>query len=146
MRAHNNFTDKEKWCPGCEKWLSLDDFSTDNRSKSGKKSRCNKCFALYNQPYLQKWVRFKRYGVTQEQYDAMYKKQNGCCAVCGNPFEDTKKLRPEIDHDHVTGVVRGLIHGFCNIMLGAAHDDPETLRLGAKYLDLHKKLTFTPLE
>jgi len=57
----------------------------------------------------------KRYGLTQEQVDAMVAQQGGICAICGGP-PGTKGFH--IDHDHTTGEVRGLLCGSCNVGVG----------------------------
>lgn len=40
-----------------------------------------------------------------------------------------------IDHNHTTGVARGLLCGNCNSMIGLAKEDPETLRAAARYVE-----------
>ena len=42
-----------------------------------------------------------------------------------------------VDHEHSTGVVRGLLCTNCNTMLGHAKDNPDTLRAGIDYLAKH---------
>src|SRR5581483_6875112 len=51
-----------------------------------------------------------KYGLTPEQYRAMLTDQRGCCKICGRVFKRT----PNIDHDHATGRVRGLLCFICN--------------------------------
>jgi Recombination endonuclease VII len=76
----------------------------------------------------------KRYGLTEDDYDTMYHRQNGRCAICGKlPFN---KLLV-VDHDHETGQVRDLLCGGCNSGLGMFRDDPETLEAAASYLARH---------
>ena len=50
----------------------------------------------------------KRYGVTPEDYGRMLEKQGGCCEICGRPSTDYKRSL-SIDHDHLTGNIRGLL-------------------------------------
>jgi len=38
------------------------------------------------------------------------------CAFCGLPLPDDNTVH--LDHDHVTGRKRGLVHAKCNIMIG----------------------------
>lgn len=73
------------------------------------------------------------YGITVDEYDALLKAQGGVCAICGKP---PKTRRLGVDHDHKTGVVRGLLCYFCNHrLLGGVKDDVEKLRAAVKYLD-----------
>jgi hypothetical protein len=59
--------------------------------------------------------------------------QDGVCAICRRPPK-TKRL--EVDHDHKSGLVRGLLCWRCNHrVLGQAGDDAELLRSAAQYLD-----------
>ena len=69
-------------------------------------------------------------GVTVEQYDAMLDAQGGGCAICGNP---PKTRRLDVDHDHRTGKVRGLLCHRCNRTL-ASWIDAEWLRSSLAYV------------
>lgn len=66
------------------------------------------------------------YGITPEQYDEMFKTQNGKCAACGREQEDGARHvdRLQVDHDHSTGAVRGLLCSTCNRALGFLSDSP----------------------
>lgn len=72
-----------------------------------------------------------RYGLTKEQIQELYAEQNGRCAIC-NKSEDTAKL--VIDHDHETGVIRGLLCQPCNAGLGMFHDNKDNLLAAIAYL------------
>lgn len=72
------------------------------------------------------------YGITMDDYDKMYKKQNGCCEICSKRFE---KLF--IDHSHVTNKVRGLLCGACNKMIGFAKENTVTLVNAIQYINKH---------
>lgn len=54
----------------------------------------------------------KTYGITGEQYWALYEAQGGRCAICAWASGKTKRLA--VDHDHQTGLVNGLLCGRCN--------------------------------
>ena len=53
------------------------------------------------------------YGLTNEQLDELYTKQNGICPICGKSLEQSF----EIDHDHSSGMIRGLLHRECNVLI-----------------------------
>ena len=74
----------------------------------------------------------RKYGITPEEYTAMFLSQNGVCAICGTPPEAHKKLA--IDHNHITGKVRGLLCYKCNVMLGSANDSIVILNASIDYL------------
>ncbi len=55
-----------------------------------------------------------RYGITMQEFDAMVEAQEGACAICGDV--PTKGVLT-VDHDHDTGVIRGLLCRRCNSWL-----------------------------
>lgn len=62
----------------------------------------------------------------------MLSKQNGVCAICKtNPYPDKKFC---VDHDHNTGVVRGLLCDLCNRGIGLMRDDVVILASAIDYL------------
>ena len=63
-----------------------------------------------------------QFGLTIEDYDAMYTKQGGVCAICQQPETSSrngKVYRLAVDHDHNTGKVRGLLCFKCNSAMGS---------------------------
>lgn len=86
---------------------------------------------------LKFWRRehLKKYGLTPETFDAMLVSQGGGCKVCaGLPGG---KGTFHVDHDHATGLVRGLLCHCCNLALGLVKDDATRLRRLAAYLENH---------
>ena len=84
--------------------------------------------------YTNNTKRRGKYGITSDEYIAMVKDQRGLCAICDRPMT----RHPHVDHDHDTGVIRGLLCYTCNVGLGSFGDDPERLRAAAKYVEAHK--------
>ena len=83
---------------------------------------------------IRNWRLLQNYGITNQDYEQMLENQGFCCAGCGlhqNILE--KKLN--VDHDHVTGKVRGLLCGNCNRALGLVKDNMETLVRLQEYLE-----------
>lgn len=83
--------------------------------------------------YRRKNLRTK-YGITLEQYNRMFNAQNGCCVVCGVHQSEVKHVF-HVDHDHLTGKVRGILCFRCNAALGNVGDSVETLKKMIKYLE-----------
>lgn len=82
------------------------------------------------------------FGITREEYMSMYSHQHGCCAICGGqePIVDSKTGKQRnlaIDHDHVTGKIRGLLCSRCNLVLGKVRDDVNLLATMIGYLHDH---------
>ena len=84
-----------------------------------------------------------RYGLTRESWTAIYEGQRGLCAICEIPMPPRPMKQAEIqpgtslahiDHDHVTGKVRGLLCFSCNRGIGSLGDDPARLRRALDYL------------
>lgn len=76
------------------------------------------------------------YGITVEDYQRLLQSQEGLCAICRLPPGDEVL---HVDHDHVTGKVRGLLHSNCNRGLGLFCDNPEALRRAAEYVEKSKQ-------
>lgn len=75
-------------------------------------------------------------GVPAGFFDLTHGIQGGVCAIClGPPAEGDRGDRLHVDHDHVTGEVRGLLCSHCNTALGKFRDDPARLRRAAEYLE-----------
>jgi hypothetical protein len=72
-----------------------------------------------------------QYGITVADYDAMYARQGGKCAIC-DTFKEKGKL--VVDHNHKTGKVRELLCHLCNAMIGCAREDIAILAAAAAYL------------
>jgi hypothetical protein len=84
----------------------------------------------------------RQYNLTVQEYDAMFDQQNGLCSICHEPETDVDRRTKEVkrlavDHDHYTGVVRGLLCRSCNLAVGQMDDDPARLRSAADYLEAH---------
>jgi Recombination endonuclease VII len=82
-------------------------------------------YVEYNKEYHLK----KAYNLTLEDYDLMYSRQNGLCAVCLQFF---KVLY--VDHSHDTEEIRGLLCRNCNLGLGFLKDSIDILQQAIEYL------------
>lgn len=74
----------------------------------------------------------RRYGITRADYWDLHKYQGGVCYICQRATGKTKRLT--VDHDHKTGMVRGLLCSTCNTILGHFRDDPAHAQRIVEYL------------
>ncbi|GAC1529093.1 MAG: hypothetical protein NVS2B6_17170 [Thermoleophilaceae bacterium] len=103
------------------------------------RGRCVTCYEAYRvardaRPKGPQWrtaSKLRAYGMTPAQYNDMADAQGRRCAIC----RDEGLLC--VDHDHDTGVVRGLLCGNCNRALGQLKDSPQRARAAASYLESH---------
>lgn len=77
-----------------------------------------------------------RYGINNAIYASLIKGQNYSCATCRR-HASVFKRGLVIDHNHDTGVVRGLLCTGCNTALGHVLEKPEVLRALANYLEYY---------
>lgn len=76
----------------------------------------------------------RHYGMSLADYHTRLTEQGGCCAICGRDPEGFVRAFA-VDHDHVTGRVRGILCPDCNRGLGGFQDSPDLLRRAADYLE-----------
>jgi hypothetical protein len=85
----------------------------------------------------------KTYKITLEDYNVMLIMQNNLCAICKTheDYMDRKKgikRSLAVDHDHITGKVRGLLCHKCNTAIGLFNDTLSTVESAINYLRHHK--------
>lgn len=73
----------------------------------------------------------RTYGITEAQYDVLLKFQGGKCFICRRP---PAKRRLEVDHDHKSGLIRGLLCWFCNKKVIGSATDPAIFARATEYL------------
>jgi hypothetical protein len=81
-----------------------------------------------------------KYNLSPEKFNEMSKEQGGVCAISGMPpTEGGRFSRLSVDHDHVSGQVRRLLHSEINRALGMFRENPEWLRRAADYIEYWNK-------
>jgi hypothetical protein len=85
----------------------------------------------------------KDFGITLDEYNAMFEMQKGLCAVCGEPQKIRDKYgnlrRFSVDHHHKTGRVRQLLCGPCNLSIGLVKENVVTLNSMIDYIKRHEE-------
>lgn len=79
-----------------------------------------------------------KYGIGDDEYDAMMKAQDYRCAICRAKTRNSTwgTLALFIDHDHETGKVRGLLCNKCNTAMSIV-ENPEHLVRAVEYMRAH---------
>ncbi len=155
-----------KICTKCKQELNLELFSKNKVSKDGYSWHCKKCLAANRREYRDKnkdkankyAKEYRRkhpekyrssqmkslYGINLEQYNKMFEKQKGLCAICGLP-ETHKNMHGvkgiSLDHNHHSKKVRGLLCNNCNLGIGQLKVDTFgalNLQKAIKYLKLYE--------
>jgi len=80
----------------------------------------------------------RSYGISLRDYDSMFERQNGRCAICG-VHADSLSVSLCVDHNHKTGKVRELLCRKCNFALGYMNDDISIFKSALLYLEKHEK-------
>lgn len=73
--------------------------------------QCRQCVRTWHNKYTRK----------KQNYDVWFQQQAGLCAFCCLPLEANSN-RTCLDHDHVTGRERGLVHAVCNHMVAGVEN------------------------
>ena len=134
-------TSTHKVCAKCNIKKERSEFHKDSARADGITAYCKQCKLAINNKWRgynpeemkqsQRRTRRKReYGVTAEEYDQMLEDQENKCHICKSEIG----YEAAVDHDHLTGIVRGLLCRNCNVGLGHFKDSIETLKSAVEYL------------
>lgn len=135
--VHEEAAPYRKKCPRCGKDKSLEDFVRNRSRPQGRGSYCRRCHNEDQRGWHEsrggRWrylVRY-RYGADSTVVERMLEGQGRKCAIC------RKRGATHVDHDHDTGVLRGILCFNCNRMLGYARDDLIWFEKAIAYLEQH---------
>lgn len=91
---------------------------------------------FYDQQHLTEGeieVRVRGYQLTVAGYRRLLEDQRHRCAICS--YRPQRSAELVIDHNHKTGMVRGLLCAKCNTALGLFRDSPDVLDAAIEYLE-----------
>lgn len=132
-----NIIEGYKHCPKCDCYKPVAQFFLHSARGDGRQPYCKTCRAAHRNLRTE-WLSDK-YGISPQDYTTLLHEQEGKCAICGclptRIREDGIEVF-HIDHDHVTGVVRGLLCAACNQRVGRIENMPsDLLERTLEYLD-----------
>jgi hypothetical protein len=123
-----------KVCTKCKEEKSIKAFYEKSGGRSGVAAICIPCHNKISKEHHLK----SRYGLTIEQLDLLFEQQGGRCAICFTFEPGGRYDNLHIDHDHNTGVVRGLLCASCNLGIGYLKDSTSVLKSATSYLERFK--------
>jgi hypothetical protein len=123
-----------KECITCHQSKELTNFyGKSSECKTCAKTRTKKWKSNNREKYLhqrrKKWTE-EKYNLTSEEFDFIFQKQNGSCAIC-----HTKNIKLCVDHNHNTNKNRGLLCKKCNCAIGLLQENPLFLQSAIDYLN-----------
>lgn len=84
-------------------------------------------------PHGKLWAKHNRlktiYGISPDEHQLLHQQANHCCQICGQ-----NKHRLVVDHDHDSGMIRGVLCDKCNRGLGFFDDNPVKFQQAIDYL------------
>ena len=116
-------------------------YKGDSKFRAAEKTRTIK----FNKEHPEKRRKIDRrtklrskYGIVELDFDKFYNNQKGCCAICGiHQSRLTRSL--DVDHNHETDKIRGLLCSKCNLALGGFQVDESGVSLLKKAIQYLRK-------
>lgn len=142
-RPLSTFADaRGRVCTACGYYFSWAEFARENRFNT-RRSRCRKCRLKLEPDGRSKRqrslaTRISLYKISRSALRNLWVRQQRKCAICKRAVHLTSKDRSKVanvDHDHKTGLIRGLLCDKCNHGLGNFQDRPEFMRAAIRYLE-----------
>jgi hypothetical protein len=72
------------------------------------------------------------YGIRLVEYERLLEAQGGLCGICHRPPRGTRPL--DVDHDHASGRIRGLLCGNCNRAISLLDENPDLFDSAKAYI------------
>jgi hypothetical protein len=117
-------------CRTCTVPKDKDEFYLKDRTSGRRSTQCKECQVSGQ--------RYQLLGLSTEQYEALLAAQRGACAICKVSLEEYASRSRfgafQVDHDHATGRVRGLLCHNCNRAIGMLGDNAAILQRAISYL------------
>lgn len=130
-KASHHKHGRGSWCIDCKNKRSKEIRLSNPQKDRDKKTAWRKKNPGY---FLRKYWPGSSSQDAWENYQILLEKQGHSCAIC-KKHKDDFNTPLEVDHNHTTGAVRGLLCPNCNTGLGLLADSSEVCRAAAIYLE-----------
>lgn len=127
-------------CKSCN--LKFTNKTAKKNSRNGKiyiRTLCKKCISQRREIYRNEnkllhkdHILKHKFGISLMDYQFLELSQDKKCAICRI---GRKNKYFNVDHDHRTGKIRGLLCDSCNLLLGKAKDSIKVLTNAINYLE-----------
>ncbi len=123
-------------CRTCGATKPLTEFHKHSVTRLGIRSECKPCRSndSAKKHYMRGYNLKRNYGITLDEYESLLSLQRERCAICGTLNGNARNGQWNVDHDHKTGEVRGLLCTSCNLRL-AVLDNPDWMRKANRYIE-----------
>jgi len=148
-----------KVCASCKIRKSIEQFCVNNQQRDGRHVYCRSCQSIINKQWrinnlstargcCSTWAKSnpnnladkalkRNYGISLSDKIAIMESQDYKCAICGDELALGDK-HTHLDHDHITGKIRGVLCYRCNHLIGNCCEDSSILQSAIKYLTFYK--------
>jgi hypothetical protein len=108
----------------------------ENPEKTESRKQATKRWRESHKEYIKDKALQKNYGITLKEFHLLLSHQNNKCAICEVEFTENMPYK-HVDHEHSSGIVRGILCVACNQGIGSFKDNPIVIRLSIDYLKKH---------
>lgn len=133
-------------CAICRTLKPIEEYADDGRLRGGLVPYCRECKKREramryeaDRDRAKDEARLRRYGLSGDEYRTLAARQDNRCAICGTRASENRRGRGTrgaltVDHDHETGLIRGLLCSPCNTGIGGLRHNQDLLRQAIAYL------------
>jgi hypothetical protein len=114
-------------------------FRYHEKIRTGKECVINECtLSVDSNDLCKKHYRASlKYKITTIELNNIFKASNGLCEICNQKCSVGDEL--SIDHDHVTGNIRGMLCRKCNAGIGLLQDSSEIILKAYNYISSYQQ-------
>jgi hypothetical protein len=133
----------KSWCTSCQSAYRKEHYKNNKetyllkatewrKNNPEKRKSIQKEYRKRNPLYYKDWQLKKFYGFGLDKLEDMIVEEGGLCPICGDSFDE---VEANVDHNHTTGKIRGILCPKCNMGIGHFRDNISFLEKAIFYLE-----------